>query len=285
MEQVLLLKDGGAECRYASALRAAGYAAWHCAVLGEAREVGGAARCAALLRAGLVWGVALTSARAAHELAHAAREPGASLAGLEWFAVGPATAEAAAAALALPPQSVSGGSVAGSAALLAPIVVEAARRRGPDTAGKRLLFPCSNIRRDELPDALRAAGLEFDEVCVYRTIELADLALPDIFLVPPAPQPAAQEQPLQPPPQPPPQQQQPPQQRQQNQQRWCVLFSPSGVRSLLASARRPALDVKLLAIGGTTLAALRACELGQRYDTRVCASPTPQGVLDAIAAG
>ena len=73
--------------------------------------------------------------------------------------------------------------------------------------------------------------------------------------------------------------------QQQTQQRWCVLFSPSGVRSLLASARRPALDVKLLAIGETTLAALRACELGQRYDTRVCASPTPQGVLDAIAAG
>ncbi len=280
MEQVLLLKDGGAECRYASALRAAGHAAWHCAVIGEAREAGGAARCAALLRAGSVWGVALTSARAAHELAHAAREAGVNLAGLEWFAVGSATAEAAAAALALPPQSVSGGRLAGSAALLAPIVVEAARRRGPDTAGKRLLFPCSNIRRDELPDALRAAGLEFDEVCVYRTIELADPALPDVFLAPPAPQPAAQEQPPQPPPHP----QQPPQQ-QPNQQRWCVLFSPSGVRSLLASARRPALDVKLLAIGETTLAALRACELGQLYDTRVCASPTPQGVLDAIAAG
>jgi uroporphyrinogen-III synthase len=275
MEHVLLLKEGGAECRFASALRAAGHEAWHCAVLGDAREAGGSARCAALLRAGLVWGVAVTSARAAHELAHAAREPGASLAGLEWFAVGSATAEAAATALALPPQSVSGGRVAGSAALLAPIVVEAARRRGPETAGKRLLFPCSNIRRDELPDALRAAGLDFDEVCVYCTIELPDPALPDVFLAPPAPPPAAQEQP------PPPQHQQ----QQQNRQRWCVLFSPSGVRSLLASARRPALDVKLLAIGETTLAALRACELGQRYDTRVCASPTPQGVLDAIAAG
>jgi uroporphyrinogen-III synthase len=269
MGSVLLLKESSAECRYASALRASGHAAQHCAVLGEAREPGGAARCAALLRAGALWGVALTSARAVHELALVAREPGVSLAGLEWFAVGPATAEAAAAALALPPHSVAGGRMAGSAALLAPIIVEAVRRRGPETAGKRLLFPCSSIRRDELPNALRAAGVEFDEVCVYRIIELTDLALPDAFLAPPVPL-------LAPPPQ---------QEQQHEQQRWCVLFSPSGVRSLLASARRPALDVKLLAIGETTHAALRACELGQRYETRVCVSPTPQGVLDAISAG
>jgi uroporphyrinogen-III synthase len=37
-------------------------------------------------------------------------------------------------------------------------------------AGKRFLFPCSDIAREEIPGRLREAGAEVERVVVYRTV-------------------------------------------------------------------------------------------------------------------
>jgi len=111
-------------------------------------------------------GVVFASANAVRALARRARASGRAE---RWtrtpcrvYCVGPATARAALDAglridLALPRG-------AGADELLA----ELARRES--LAGRRLLLPRSDIGRRVLPDGLRAAGAEVEELVVYRTV-------------------------------------------------------------------------------------------------------------------
>jgi len=104
----------------------------------------------------------------------------------------------------------------GAAAALSRDMLEAGVR-GP------VLFPCGEIRRDELPARLRAEGIEVAEVVCYRSV-LADEA---------AARNAAE------------------------RARVLVVASPS-VADLLARACPPGIRPALLAVGPTTAAAARA---------------------------
>ncbi len=87
-----------------------------------------------------------------------------------------------------------------------------------------VLFPCGDLRRDELPARLRADGIEVEEVVCYRSV-LADEAEAR----------AAAER-----------------------AQVLVVASPS-VAALLARACPPGVRPMLLAVGPTTAAAARAC--------------------------
>jgi uroporphyrinogen-III synthase len=86
-----------------------------------------------------------------------------------------------------------------------------------------VLFPCGEIRRDELPTRLRREGIEVVEVVCYRTV-LADES---------AARSAAEQAGI------------------------LVVASPS-VADLLARAARPETRPRMLAVGPTTAAAARA---------------------------
>ncbi len=104
----------------------------------------------------------------------------------------------------------------GAAAALAAAMLEAA------VAGP-VLFPCGEIRRDELPARLRHEGIEVDEVVCYRSVladETAALAAAERAAI-------------------------------------LVVASPS-VADLLARASRPGVRPPMLAVGPTTAAAARA---------------------------
>lgn len=109
-----------------------------------------------------------------------------------------------------------------------------------------LLFLCGNRRRDDLPEGLRAAGVAFEELVVYETRAREDLSLP-----PPA------------------------------EGRWLVFFSPSGLEAVRRAKRGPLSAYRCAAIGPTTAASLK--EAGLEPEA-VAASPTPEGVLEAIRA-
>lgn len=106
-----------------------------------------------------------------------------------------------------------------------------------------LLFLCGNRRRADLPDALRAADIKFDELCVYETHPLTDLE----FSAHPAPD-------------------------------WVVFFSPSGVDAVLEDGRLDLSSVRIAAIGETTADALRGFEI-----EAIARRPTPDSLVEAIA--
>lgn len=84
---------------------------------------------------------------------------------------------------------------------------------------KPLLFLCGNRRRDELPDRLRDAGIDMEELCVYETHPRTRLDLPD-HLTPD----------------------------------WVVFFSPSGIDAVLADGRLDLSSTRIATIGSTTAA-------------------------------
>ena len=104
----------------------------------------------------------------------------------------------------------------GAAAALAAAMLEAG------VAGP-VLFPCGEIRRDELPTRLRHEGIEVDEVVCYRSVLAGE----------PAARAAAEHAAI------------------------VVVASPS-VAELLARASPPAGRPRMLAVGPTTAAAARA---------------------------
>jgi uroporphyrinogen-III synthase len=105
---------------------------------------------------------------------------------------------------------------AGAAAALAAAMLESG-------FGGRVLFPCGEIRRDELPTRLRHQGIEVDEVVCYRAV-----------LAPESAARAAAERAA-----------------------ILVVASPS-VAELLARAAREDARPRMLAVGPTTAAAARA---------------------------
>ncbi len=94
-------------------------------------------------------------------LARAGRDARA-LAGVRLAAIGPKTAERLAAC------GLQADRVPGSATSEA--LLEAFRAAGEELAGKRVLFPGSQIASDLLPSGLEALGARVDRVAVYRTL-------------------------------------------------------------------------------------------------------------------
>lgn len=164
----------------------------------------------------------------------------------EIWAVGPATQRALAAAgiAAIHPEGVLDG-----AALARAMVA------GRDLAGRRVLLPRAADGRDELAAILRAAGAEIDDVVAYRTVPASaddpPIARGRALLVTGA---AAV----------------------------CVVFAPSQVAALGALVGPlGAICSRFVAIGDTTGDALRAAGVPA---VEVAATPTPEGVANAVAA-
>lgn len=109
-----------------------------------------------------------------------------------------------------------------------------------------LLFLCGNRRRDELPDALRQAAIDFEELCVYQSHPKESLDL------------TAYADPA-----------------------WVVFFSPSGVQAVRDEGRLDLNSVRIAAIGKTTGEALK--KDGFRVEA-IARSPTPDAVAEALAA-
>lgn len=123
-----------------------------------------------------------------------------------------------------------------------------------DLAGRRVLLPRAADGRDDLAAILRAAGVELDDVVAYRTVPApADdpaIARGRALLVSGA---AAV----------------------------CVVFAPSQVAALGALVGPlDAIRCRFVAIGDTTGAVLRAAGVA----IAVAATPTPEGVANAVAA-
>ncbi len=227
---VLLRTARGAPDPFVAAFEAVGFEAV-CVPSLRFEFVDGEALAERLRQPGRYGGLVLTSPRAAEAVRRAGELPEA------WrerpaFAVGPATGEAAR-ALGLE----ATGEGAGTAAALAAVI-------GAEPPTKPLLFLAGDRRRDDLPEALDAARIPFEEVTVYRTL-LLPVRLPE-----PAPE-------------------------------WTAFFSPSGVEAALASAGFPWNSLRTAAIGPTTAAALRAA--GHPPEA-VAAHPTPEALAAAVLA-
>jgi uroporphyrinogen-III synthase len=147
------------------------------------------------------------------------------------YAVGPATA-AAASDLGLNVR----GQDAHDGAALADLILQ-------DGPLGPVLFLCSSRRRDVLPRALRAAGVEVEELVVYQT----DIA----------------------PPEPPP-----------DDAEWAVFFSPSGVEAVVASPDFPWNSLRTAAIGPATADALR---ISKHPPSAVASEPSPDGLVAALS--
>lgn len=148
------------------------------------------------------------------------------------FAVGPKTADEFR-ALSFDVQ----GEVAGTAGELATRIAET----DPQTP---LLFLSGNRRRDALPDGLRAAGIDFEELVVYETRARRDLSLP------------------------------PP-----DEETWLAFFSPSGLDAV-QQADMGSLDAyRYAAIGPTTASALEEAGL---VPEAIAESPMPEALVDAV---
>src|ERR1700737_3617993 len=114
--------------------------------------------------------IAFTSRRAAHAFTEKTR-PGGTSGGGGDAAVGGGVGQAPAAELGgmLGSVRVPGGS--GTAKQSAAEIL--ARSMVQETVSGPVLFPCGDLRRDELPDELRKHGIEVEEVVCYRSV-LAD---------------------------------------------------------------------------------------------------------------
>lgn len=131
------------------------------------------------------------------------------------------------------------GEGSGSAGMLAEHIAAGAFERP-------LLFLCGNRRRDELPDSLRRAGIDIEELCVYeshprQTLDLTSHPKPD----------------------------------------WVVFFSPSGIQAVMPGGYIDFSAVHVAAIGETTAEALRSG--GLQVDA-IAGAPTPDALVQALLA-
>jgi uroporphyrinogen-III synthase len=185
--------------------------------------------------------VAFTSPRSAHAFATRLRALGAEAAsGTIVWAAGNGTARALGGALG-PVRRPDERRVAerGAAAALAAALV-ALDAQGP------VLFPCGDIRRDELPARLRAEGVEVDEVVCYRSVLAGEGEA----------------------------------RRAAERAQVLVVASPS-VADLLARACPAGVRPALLAVGPTTAAAARASGWPP---ARVASGPTAEALAAAVRA-
>lgn len=229
---VVLLRSAREDDPYETAFRNAGFSVSSVPVL-RFEQVGQEALREDLSHPSRYAGLVLTSPRAADALDDALVWLPAQ--GGEWeskpaFAVGPRTAEVLR-GLGFSPQGEETGSADALAALIS--------RQSFD---KPLLFLAGNRRRDTLPEQLRAAGIAFEERCVYETHLRTDLhfdTMPDVF----------------------------------------VFFSPSGVEAFEKAGLSIGDEIRCAAIGPTTARALR--QAGWPPDA-IAEQPTPGALVDAV---
>jgi len=254
---VVLLKGSPSDgaCKYETCLHELGARVWHVPVIETVEASDGKAQLQQFAAKGLgklFWGAVVTSPRAADVLVETLGAIGSDIV---CFAVGSETASRVKALGG----TLFGGEDAGSAADLLPIVQQEYTDREVDIAGRKLLFPAGNIRRDTIPKGLQAANIPFEEICVYRTEEIREVVLPEDFMcVNPLPL-----------------------------ERFIVFFSPSGVRSFTSSTAKLGKlsdSVRFVAIGKTTEKALieSALALHSSQSPLVSSSPSPTGVAAVI---
>lgn len=151
---------------------------------------------------------------------------------------------------------------------------------------KPLLFLCGNMRRDELPQALQANGVQLKELVVYNTVQSEPLSTSQTQ----APSPSSPSSP-----------------DGDSLEVWLVFFSPSGVESFMScipltitvtptltgtvnhdgnsfqfvgsSSHSPCM-CKVVALGPTTANALQS-KVGLTPHA-VCKSPTPLSLVEAL---
>jgi uroporphyrinogen-III synthase len=154
------------------------------------------------------------------------------------WAAGAGTAQALGQALGAVrrPDDRAGGKHGAARALAEAMVAEAVR--GP------VLFPCGDIRRDELPGRLRDDGIEVVEVVVYRSVLAGEVDA----------------------------------RRAAERAQVLVVASPS-VADLLARACPPGVRPALLAVGPTTAAAARASGWPP---AGVADKPTAEGLVAGV---
>lgn len=185
--------------------------------------------------------VAFTSPRSAQAFADRVRALGAAAApGVEVWASGAGTVEALDGALGqvrIPEQRRVADR--GAAAALAEALLATA-------TGGPVLFPCGDIRRDELPARLRSEGIEVDEVVCYRSVLAGETEA----------------------------------RRAAERAQVLVVASPS-VADLLARACPEGVRPALVAVGPTTAAAARASGWPP---TRVASRPTADALAAAVRA-
>ena len=161
--------------------------------------------------------VAFTSPRAARAFAARVAALGVTGAGTEVWAAGAGTAQALGATLGSVrrPEERAVGERGAAGALAAALL--AAGLRGP------VLFPCGDLRRDELPARLRDDGMVVEEAVCYRSV-LAGVV----------------------------------EARRAAERSQIVIVASPSVADLLARACPPGARPALLAVGPTTAAAARA---------------------------
>lgn len=228
---VLLLREPEAPDPYEEALRANGFRAASVPVL--AFDYVGQERLREVLAAPDAYGgLIATSPRSVRTLAEVWPQTGTQNTWLAkpTYVVGPRTAEEMR-RLGFDPK----GEGAGSAEALAPLIAPADRP---------LVFLCGNRTRDVLPTSLRAAGIPFEPVRVYKTRLRNDLDFSSLE----APS-------------------------------WLVFFSPSGLEAVQREKGIDLHHVKKAAIGPTTAAALQSAGLPP---DAVAGTPTPEALLHAL---
>jgi uroporphyrinogen-III synthase len=238
---VVITASAGAFPGLADGIRALPMAVEECPLMTFAPPLDWAPVDAALARLAAYGAVALTSPRSAQALVERVREldappdPPASV-----WAAGAGTAQALGSALGRvrgPDERAVGTD--GAARALAEAMV-AAGVRGP------ILFPCGDLRRDELPARLRDDGLEVVEVTVYRSVLAGETDA----------------------------------RRAAERARVLVVASPS-VADLLARVCPPGARPPLVAVGPTTAAAARASGWPP---AGVAARPSAEALVAAVRA-
>ncbi len=165
--------------------------------------------------------VAFTSPRSAHAFAERVAVLGGAPAATETWAAGAGTAQALGGALGevhQPDEREVGKR--GAAAALASALAAALVTAGPSGP---VLFPCGDIRRDELPSRLRDDGIAVEEVVCYRSMLAGESET-----------------------------------RRAIQRVQIVVVASPSVADLLARACPPGVRPALLAVGPTTAAAARS---------------------------
>jgi uroporphyrinogen-III synthase len=120
--------------------------------------------------------------------------------------------------------------------------------------GSSLVFLCSSIRRDELPENLKQEDIPLKELPVYHTQTSPSLKSKLDGLI---------------------------QELDSSREWWMVFFSPSGANAVLESgySLEQVTRFKIAAIGKTTAAGLSAKHF--KVDS-IAISPSPQALLEAI---
>ncbi len=180
---------------------------------------------------------------------------------MTWFTVGAATTAALGALSAKDSgHYVVGGAQAGSADALLEIIASNSINQGGgfQTPKSRLVFVSGDIRRDTIAKGLVEQGIDFEEICVYKTTLIRPL-FPKEFTVT---------------------------HDDDNDEIDCfgVFFSPSGVRSVESAQTGQELvpNLILVAIGKTTAEALKTSLLSSTRTILVATKPSPEGIIHAI---